>query len=195
MKKALVLFDFDGTLSKKDTYIQFLFFFLGTFRALTGLVILSPYILLFYLRLISSHGLKLKMTDYFFKNQEENKLISSGKEFVEYLHLTDNLRDGLMTELKNYKAKGHEVCIVSASLDIWLKPFAERYGINYLCTEVKYVNGRYGGFSGLNCNRREKAVRIKNEYRLEDFAEIIAYGNSSGDKYMFDLATRTVYIR
>ena len=114
---------------------------------------------------------------------------------MEYLHASGNLRGEVLRELLDHKAKGREVCIVSASLDIWLKPFAAQYEVNYLCTGVKYASGKYDGFSGLNCNREEKAVRIKREYSLGTFGEIIAYGNSSGDKYMFELANQRIYIK
>jgi HAD superfamily phosphoserine phosphatase-like hydrolase len=85
---------------------------------------------------------------------------------------------------------------VSASLDIWVKPFADKYGVSCLCTETQYINGKCTGkFETPNCNGLEKANRIRQRYDLAQYNEVIAYGNSRGDAAMFDLAAKTVYIR
>ncbi|MBK7669085.1 MAG: HAD-IB family phosphatase [Sphingobacteriaceae bacterium] len=91
--------------------------------------------------------------------------------------------------------QGHVISIVSASLDIWIRPFCEKHGIDYLCTEIEYVNGiSTGKLLTPNCNGAEKAVRIKQRYNLTDYSSIIAYGNSSGDKAMFDLTTQAILV-
>ena len=50
-----------------------------------------------------------------------------------------------------------------------------------------------GAFATPNCNREEKARRIRAAFDLQQFASIIAYGNSSGDAAMFALAQEAWY--
>src|SRR5690348_15773750 len=64
-KKRLVLFDFDGTITTKDTLIEFLTFYKGKVRLLAGLVILSPMLALYALRLIPNWKAKQHLLKYF----------------------------------------------------------------------------------------------------------------------------------
>ncbi|HWY10165.1 MAG TPA: HAD-IB family phosphatase [Bacteroidia bacterium] len=196
MSKTLVLFDFDGTLTKRDTFPQFIFFSQGYLKGLCGFLVFSPMVLLFFLKVVSGARLKEKVAAYFFKSINQDELKIKGKFFIENLSATDGFNDPVMKSLQNYKAAGVEVCIVSASLDIWIEPFCKQFNLNYLCTELGYENGICSGtFKTPNCNNNEKAVRIRQKYNLNDFSKIVAYGNSNGDKEMFELATETILIR
>ncbi|MBK7666561.1 MAG: HAD-IB family phosphatase [Sphingobacteriaceae bacterium] len=195
MSKTLVLFDFDGTLTKRDTFPQFVFFSQGYFKGLLGFLIFSPYVFLFLAKLMDGAKLKEKLVAFYFKGQKEEELNLHGKVFIEKLSAESGFNLNVSKKLENYKSQNHTICIVSASLDIWIKPFCESYGIDYLCTELEYLNGISSGkLKTPNCNREEKAVRIKRKYNLVDYSNIIAYGNSGGDKAMFDLATKTNFV-
>jgi phosphatidylglycerophosphatase C len=50
-----------------------------------------------------------------------------------------------------------------------------------------------GRISGLNCHGQEKVRRIKESFPLDQYQEIYAYGDTSGDKPMLDLATHRFY--
>ncbi len=195
MSKTLVLFDFDGTLTKRDTFPQFVFFSQGYFKGILGFLFFSPYVFLFLLKLMDGAKLKEKLVAFYFKGENKESLDQKGKAFIEKLISTKSFNKGVFEEFENYIAQKHTVCIVSASLDIWIKPFCEKYGIDYLCTELEYVNCISAGkLKTPNCNGAEKAVRIKQKYNLPDYSKIIAYGNSGGDKAMFELATKINYI-
>lgn len=192
MSKTLVLFDFDGTLTKRDTFPQFVFFTRGYFKGLLGFLLFSPYIFLFLTKLMDGAKLKEMLVAFYFKGEKEATLYEKGKTFIEKLNREDGFNQNTLKKLESYKAQNHSICIVSASLDVWIKPFCEKYDIEYLCTELEYVNGfSIGKLKTPNCNRKEKAVRIKRKYNLSDYSEIIAFGNSSGDKAMFELATQS----
>lgn len=196
MSNTLVLFDFDGTLTKHDTFIQFVFFAKGKPKAITGYFLFSPHIFLYYTKLLSGTTLKQKMTAFYFNGEKEEVLRSSGEQFIQKLESDGQFKNDLLQKLNGYKKNGAEVCVVSASLDIWIKPFCEKYQVNYLCTELQFENGTYNGnFKTPNCNNEEKAVRIKKAYDLSEYSTIIAFGNSSGDKAMFALADETHFIK
>jgi phosphoserine phosphatase len=60
-----------------------------------------------------------------------------------------------------------------------------------LCTELEVAEGRVTGrLANNNCNGEEKLRRIKAELALEEYSEIYAYGDSSGDTAMLSIATQ-----
>ncbi|MBP7807853.1 MAG: HAD-IB family phosphatase [Bacteroidia bacterium] len=196
MSKTLVLFDFDGTLTKSDTFPQFIFFSQGYFKGIMGFIIFSPLIFLFFIKVLSGDTLKEKMISFYFMGQSKDVLRAKGESFIQNLIKLEEFNTSLIQKLAKAKMEGSDVCIVSASLDIWIEPFCKKHGIEYLCTELNFINGiSTGKLETPNCNRAEKAVRIKQKYNLSDYSKIIAYGNSSGDKAMFDLANETHLVK
>lgn len=196
MRQTLVLFDFDGTLTKRDTFLQFIFFSHGYLRGAIGFIIYSPIIFLFLVGLIDGSKLKEKLISYYFKGESENVLKLMGTEFIKDLKKRDEFNEPLLQKMISYKAKGNTVGLVSASLDIWLIPFCEQNNVDCLCTEIEFIDGICTGkLLTANCNREEKALRIKKRYILSEYPKIIAYGNSKGDQAMFDLANETHMIR
>lgn len=196
MSKTLVLFDFDGTLTKRDTFPQFIFFSQGYLKGLLGFLIFFPYIFLFLTKLMDGAKLKEKLVRYYFDRHKEELLYQKGVEFIEKLSKENSFNQDILKKLESYKSQNHTICIVSASLDIWIKPFCKKYGIDYLCTELECVNGiSTGKLKTPNCNGEEKGVRIKRKYSLSDYITVVAYGNSSGDKAMFELANETHYVK
>ena len=196
MSKTLVLFDFDGTLTKRDTFPQFIFFSKGYFKGLLGFIIYSPVIFLFLIKIVSGAKLKEKLVSFYFKGEKEEELKQKGTRFIEKLIQSDSLDKNTFEKLEMHLAQNDKVCIVSASLDIWIESFCKKFNLDYLCTELQFENGTYtGNLKTPNCNNAEKAIRIKQKYNLADYSKIIAYGNSKGDKAMFDLATEIILIR
>lgn len=196
MSKTLVLFDFDGTLTKRDTFPQFIFFTQGYFKGFLGFLIFFPYIFLFLAKLMDGAKLKEKLVRYYFEGHKEEILYQKGIEFIKKLGMENSFKQDILKKLENYKEQNHIICIVSASLDIWIKPFCKKHSIDYLCTEIDFANGTCTGkLSTPNCNGIEKALRIKEKYNLSEYSSIIAYGNSSGDVAMFEIATEVVLVR
>ena len=60
-------FDFDGTITKKDSLFHFVKYSVGSFKYYFGLFILSPNLILFKLNLIPNHVAKQKLISYYFK--------------------------------------------------------------------------------------------------------------------------------
>lgn len=196
MSKTLVLFDFDGTLSKKDTYPQFILFAKGTFVGLLGFVLFSPLIILYKLKVVSGSILKQKMTSYFFKGMDEADLKKKGDAFITALTSKGAFNTTIVAMMEEHLANSHEVCIVSASLDCWIEPFSRRRKVNFLCTELLFTEGKFSGnLKTPNCNGADKMRRIRERYDLKDYSSVIAYGNSSGDSEMFSLANKVNFVK
>ena len=103
----------------------------------------------------------------------------------------ESIKDDFIELITTHKLQQHDISIVSASPDIWINSFADKMGINAICTEVHFNNeNRFtGNFKTKNCVAIEKAIRIKQVHNLTLYSEIISYGNSADDAEMFKLAT------
>lgn len=195
--KTLVLCDFDGTLIKKDSFPLFIKFHCGILKLFLGYFLFSPIIILYYLNLLDGETFKKKMFNFYFKNLKQEDLEKLGEQFCNQVLLKDTLiNNALLTQLENFKKEGAEICIVSASINIWIRPFAFNFNYDHLCTELKYNNSIYQGeFLTKNCNNIEKKHRVLKHYNLDLYKDIIVFGDSNGDKYLMELGTVKNWIK
>lgn len=192
MNRTLVLFDFDGTISTKDTFPLFIVFTRGRIRAYFAYLLYSPAILLYFLKLYDAENLKKSIMKFHFSGLSKAELQKMSELFIKKLYDEKIVRPEMLAKIREYKRSSIEVCVVSASIDVWLKYFCEKESVSLLCTELKFKDNVFmGELVTKNCNGAEKAIRIKNKYKLSDFDRIIVYGDSVGDREMFDISTES----
>jgi HAD superfamily hydrolase (TIGR01490 family) len=193
MRKRLVLFDFDGTITTKDSFIEFLIFYKGMTKFILGMVIMSPYLGLFVLRLIPNWKAKQMVLRYFLKGESVHTLKRKCEEFAQQI-LPSLIRPGVLQTINQYKFDNSVVAVVSASAEDWVQPWCRTHGLLCIATQLEIENGKVtGNLCGPNCYGPEKVKRIEKQFKLKDFDEIIAYGDSSGDKEMFGIAHQFHY--
>lgn len=190
----LVLFDFDGTLTRKDTFIEFIRFYKGDFRFLAGLLVLSPVMAAYTLKLIPNWRAKEILFGFYFKGTPQMQYEEKGKEFAMKV-LPSLIRASTENCLAQYKKEGHQMVIVTASAEEWIRPWAELKGVTQiLATKWEVSSGRLTGkISGRNCYGPEKRERIQKELDLSKYKSIIVYGDTSGDKEMLELGDQKFY--
>lgn len=82
-----------------------------------------------------------------------------------------------------------ESLIVTASLDLWVQPFADHFGMKLLATTVEFKDDIFtGNFVGINCNGDEKVNRILEEIKNKQFDKTIAFGDTKADQPMLNWA-------
>jgi len=183
----LVLFDFDGTLTTRDTLFEFCKFQVGKIRFVYGLFVLSPVLISQRLKLISAHRAKEIFLNHFIGGLTLNQFNSACNKFV--VHVSALIRPQAIQTIEDYRHKNARIFIVSASPENWITPWAKQYGIEVIGTRLQVVKDRITGkIAGKNCNGIEKVSRIKEVVDLIDFEKISAYGDSSGDIPMLNLA-------
>ena len=192
-EKSLALFDFDKTITDRDTFFDFLSFACGKFKVICVTIVLMP-LFPFHFAGFLDGG---KFKEIFFKmliaGWTVEKLEKKAKEYS-LVSLKKIVRKSALEEIKKHKDMGADVAIVSASPSIWIQFFAKEQGVNLLATELEVIDGRItGNISGKNCRGPQKVVRIENSYDLSKYKNIFAYGDSSGDKEMLDLANHKYY--
>ncbi len=190
----LVLFDFDGTLTRKDTFIEFIKFTKGSASFLTGVLILSPVMVAYKLKFIPNWRAKEILFGFFFKGISQQEFQAKGIEFASQV-LPSLIRASTDNCIAQYKAAGHRMIIVTASAEEWIRPWAESKGIDEIISTKWEVNSGIltGKISGKNCYGDEKRNRIEKELELSKYDSIIVYGDTSGDKEMLELGTEKFY--
>ena len=181
-KPALILFDFDGTLTTKDSMMEFVRFVRGSQRLQLGFLWLAPVLVAYKLGIISNQKAKERFLRFHLGGISRDELRQKGVEFGQSI-IPQLLRPAGLSQLKRYQDEGAKVVLVSASLDIWLEAWASSLGIHLICTQASYEEGVFSGqLASPNCYGPEKLTRIKSEIKLENFGRTIAYGDSGGDK-------------
>jgi len=184
----LVLMDFDGTITKKDTFIEFIRFNKSLLSFYLGFFILSPIILAYKLKIVPNWKAKEIVFSYFFKGLKEEIIVESGNMFTEE-HLPKLLRQEAVDEITKHKKNGIKIAVVTASFPIWIRPWCHKHNLGLIATQHETKNGKITGkIKGKNCFGIEKVNRIKEDYDLSKFAQIYAYGDSKGDMEMLNIA-------
>ena len=131
--KKIVVFDFDGTLTTKDTLIEFIRYACGTRAFLFGFLWHAPFLVLMKLHLYPNYKAKEKVFSYFFKGMSLESFDTLCQRFArDNRHL---LRPQGIQTLQQAQADGAEVLVVSASIDNWVQPFFPK--TNGLGTQVE----------------------------------------------------------
>ena len=186
----LSLFDFDGTITTEDSLINFIRYAVGDLKAAWGMVIFSPMLIAYKLKLIPNYKAKQLMFSYFFRGMNEQQFQKVAKEYS-LNHIDTILRPKAIEKIAWHKEQGHRVVIVSASIECWLKPWCDRNSLDLIATKIEMKNGIVTGkLLTKNCYGLEKANRVKEIYNLSDYDHIYAYGDSRGDKELLDLADK-----
>lgn len=183
-KRRVTVFDFDGTLVKEDTFITFALHALGGRRFVTSLFMAFPALLAWKLHLKSNGYAKEKLFSALFAGLSKDKIESKAMTFKPIYN------EKVLQKLREHQQAGDEVYIISASLDLWMKPQADALGVKLCCTnaEIDSSGKITGRFSSPNCYGDEKLRRLlQSEPNRENYI-LTVYGDSAGDEALFQAA-------
>lgn len=183
-KPVLAAFDFDGTITTKDTFIPFLVSAFGTVKVWLTLAGLARSGLMVCMRKTTRDHFKAMLIRKLFSGVSVQYLQATGlKHAVQIVSLC---RPAALQRIKWHKEQGHCLVMVSASLNFYLEPIAKQLGFdNLLCTNVVSVNGTCTGeIKGENCRAATKVRRLEALYGPLNKYELYAYGDSDGDAEM-----------
>ena len=185
--KKLYLFDFDGTLTYKDTMFLYLKFY-NSMKFYVQFVKHIPLFVLLKLKLADAEKVKKSFISSILKGESRTKIEKKSQSFFEK-YQDEIFRVNALEFINNIDRTQPESYIVSASLDIWVKPFAEKLEMKLLSTRAEFKNDIFtGNFIGKNCNGPEKVKRIIETVNERKFDKIIAFGDTSGDREMLSWA-------
>ncbi len=189
----LALFDFDGTITTKDSMVEFIQYAVGKKKYYFGLLILSPILMAYKLNLYPNDKAKERLLAHFFKKitiKEFQKIVIN----YDKNELDKIVRKEAIEKIVWHKKQGDEVVVVSASMECWLKLWCDRQNIKLIATKLEIENGKFTGrFSTKNCYGEEKVSRLQELYSTKKYSHIYAYGDSLGDRELLALADEAFY--
>jgi phosphatidylglycerophosphatase C len=187
-KKKLAIFDFDGTITSRDSMIEFVRFYRGRFYLFLSFVLQFPWLAGAKLGLVSRENAKKRFLSYHFKGESREHLHRKAAMFAQRV-LPGILREKALDQIQFHRQHGHEVVVATASLDFWVEPWTRRMNLPCLCTQGKFENEKFTGeFLSANCSGEEKLRRIREAYALEGYDMIFGYGDTSEDKPFLRIA-------
>jgi len=189
----IAFFDFDGTITTKDTMLELIRHQKGAARFYAGFLLNIPVFVALKLKLISNQAAKEKLLSHFFKGTPAALFQTKCDAFADD-KLPSLIRPAAIAEMEKLKTAGFQIVIVSASAQNWIKKWADKKGVQLIATELEVAgNLLTGKIKGKNCNGEEKVVRIRQLYNSPQFDEIWCYGDSGGDKQMLAMGTKSFY--
>lgn len=190
--KKLYLFDFDGTLTHRDTMFLFLKFY-SPKKFYIQFLKHSPLFVLLKLGLIDAEKVKKSFISSVLKGKRKPLLEKKAQEFFDN-YGKEIMRENALEFIGKIDHTQTQSYIVTASLDIWVKPFADGLQMRLLATQAEFKDEIFtGNFIGKNCNGDEKKCRIEKEFEGNKFDKTIAFGDTNGDRQMMEWADESHY--
>jgi len=184
----IVAFDFDGTLTTRDSFTAFLKWRSSRGRWMLGGLRLAPAALA-YLIHRDRGRIKAAAVREYLKGVPRERLEADARRFAE-LHSRSLLRPDAVLAWKRWQREGVRLVIVTASPDIVVAPFARGLGADDLLgTPLTFdaADRVAGAFASPNCRGPEKVARLRAAYG-EGLRVRAAYGDTSGDTEMLGIA-------
>jgi phosphatidylglycerophosphatase C len=181
--KGIAFFDLDGTITSKDTFIDFIVFCRGNFYFLLGLLMLSPLIALYLLKLFPNHRLKeIFFKFYLASYYSANDLENLGKDYS-MKRLPSIVYKEAIKQINWHKENNHRIIILTASSSLWLSEWCRLNELHIIGTEfVKFGNNYTGKINGENCYGLQKKVIVEKILNETQFNLTYGYGDSKADK-------------
>ncbi len=184
----LALFDFDGTLTTKDSLGEFFKYAVGNTKYYLTLIKFSPIFILWQLKIIKNYKAKEMLFKMFFNGIDEKTFKTMAENFS-LNELDKILRQNTYERFQKHVKDGDRVIIVSASMRCWLDAWCEKEKVELISTELLFEDDKFTAkFATKNCHGIEKFNRINKHLNINEYDSIYAYGDSSGDTQMLEMA-------
>lgn len=192
-KVTIAVFDFDGTITKRDTFNHIIIKNFGLLNFIICFIFASPFVLFYLLGFVRNDVPKTFIFRWFFKGMPYNKFKSI---CIDYNKKIDHIiKKNALNKINYHLKSGHIVIINSASILDWVGLWASKKRLHYaIATEVEIINGLLSGnFSTRCCYGEEKVRRMLEIFPDLDSYTIYAYGDSRGDNQLLSIADKPFY--
>ncbi len=194
-KPVVAAFDFDGTLTRRDTLLPFLLYKLGAATVVRHAIVLSPTLAGYGLGLIRNDVAKERVFIQCLAGMRMDELQQEGERFASYV-MPGLLRQEALQRLEWHKQLGHRCVVVSASLELYVQPWALKAGFDdVLASRLETLEDGIitGNLLGNNCFGIEKVRRLEALLGARNGYTLYAYGDSRGDKELLSGADYAYY--
>ncbi len=161
---GIAIFDLDGTLTRRDTFLAYLTGFLRRTPVRWPRTLPLPgAVSLYYGGQRDNTWLKIVFLRAILGGLAREDLASWTERFLDRL-VARGLRSEARHTMDRHRAVGDRLVLATASLDLYVEPFGARLGFDaVLCTRVAWdPQGRLtGALSGPNCYGAAKLARVE----------------------------------
>ncbi|MBR5729450.1 MAG: HAD-IB family hydrolase [Prevotella sp.] len=195
---TIYAFDFDGTLTKRDTLIEFIRYVKGNKEFIIGFLKHLHLLIMMKVGIMPNWKTKRIIFQYFFGGMPLETFNQYCENFAK--EKSSLLRKKGMAAVNKAVMDGDQVVIISASVENWVKPFFKSIAgsgfIHIIGTQVQDTDGKLTGyFLTKNCYGQEKVRRLLEQYPNRREYKLVAYGDSRGDVPLLDFADEGYYKR
>ncbi len=190
----IAAFDFDGTITKRDSFWDFLVYTWGYPKVCWKMMLRLPVILLYKVGIVSNEQAKECLFSCFFRGIAGERFEEMCTRYSKTLPAI--VRPQALACVSQYLAEGAEVVIVTASVENWIRPWARQMGIRRVIgTQIEIgPDGKLtGAFASPNCYGPEKVRRLLEKYPDRATYRLYAYGDSKGDRELLEFADRAFW--
>lgn len=185
---VLSVFDFDGTLTRHDSFIPFLRFAFGygVFTRKMGKLVIPT--IQCMRRKLTRDELKEVLITTFLAGVEEHWVREKAEAYCKQYWDRLMRPSGLLAVAAEISS-GAEVTLCSASPMLVLQPFADRLGIKLIGTQLESKDGVLSGrIEGHNCRCIQKIHRLEEVYGPLSQYHLRVWGDTRGDAEMLAAA-------
>ena len=193
--RTIAVFDFDGTLTTRDSFLAFIRYAHGTWRYYAGFALHAPMLTMMLMGLYPGGKAKQRIFSHFFKGWPYGRFKSCGQSFYDEIEKMRN--EKVISKMKEHIANNDTVYVISASLPEWLEPWCLKQGVKaVMATDIEVDDNGIvtGRFKTKNCSGQEKVNRLLEIEPDREQYFLYAYGNSSGDKEILSLADQSTLV-
>ncbi|MFL6698472.1 MAG: HAD-IB family hydrolase [Vitreoscilla sp.] len=181
-RRVVAVFDFDGTISERDTLVPFLVLAFGRARVAATFAALAGTGLAWLVRRTPIDEFKRRVLRRLVAGASAQRLGALGP--VHARALAPRLRPGALERIAWHRAQGHRLVLVSSTLDVYLAHVGAQLGFDdVLCSRLESRGGLFSGeLEGADCTGPEKLRRLRGLLGELDEHELHVYGDSEGDR-------------
>jgi phosphatidylglycerophosphatase C len=194
-KTVLAAFDFDGTITTKDSFPLFLRHSRSRSAFARDAARVLPTLCGLWTGRIPRREAKRRVLDVFFHGWTRAAIRAEAERFCAGV-LPRYVRPAAMERLDEHRSLGHRVVVVTASADAWIAPWCASQGLELVATELAYdADGVFRGeLATPNCRGPEKVTRLlRFAGEPRERLYVHAYGDSSGDLPLLQWADERCY--
>lgn len=190
--RDLALFDFDGTLTTRETFPDFMRYAVARPRLIVGGVLLAPMVFGYRRGWVAGNPTRASIVQVGLRGVDAARLRAHGEAFAREV-LPGVLRPEAMARLAWHRDRGDRIVVVSGGLDVYLAPWCAAQGVDLLCSVLAERDGRITGYAGAQCVGEEKVRRVRALCDPQAYAAIHAYGDTHEDQAMLAMAHHRTY--
>jgi phosphatidylglycerophosphatase C len=194
---SLVFFDFDGTLTTRDTIWPFGLFLARSAHADSSSKAIRLLLLIAFLkfRVLSNDQFKRRFCDLLLRNRSEQEMRDIADAFASSVADTI-VNQETVDAMRRHLHNGDQVYILSSNFSLVLRPWQQTWGAaGVIATEAETADGCFTGrVVGRACDGREKLSRALALFGAERLEQATAYGDSRSDRYIMEYVKKAIWV-